>query len=101
MESNMLEKSVVESIPEITIVKKKMGRPKGSKNKRPIRKVAHTVPTKNPQKTDSFAIGVSQQHYWLITSIAEARNISRTDVLGGIIQLFVNNIDTGSASGAK
>lgn len=99
MESNMLEKSVVESIPEITIVKKRMGRPKGSK--KPIRKAARTVPTKNPQKTDSFAIGVSQQHYWLITSIAEARNISRTDVLGGIIQLFVNNIDTGSASGAK
>lgn len=101
MESNMLEKSVVESIPEITIVKKRMGRPKGSTNKRTVRKKTHTVPTKNPQKTDSFAIGVSQQHYWLITSIAEARNISRTDVLGGIIQLFVNNIDTGSASGAK
>lgn len=101
MESNMLEKSVVESIPEITIVKKRMGRPKGSKSKRIVRKKTNTVPTKNPQKTDSFAIGVSQQHYWLITSIAEARNISRTDVLGGIIQLFVNNIDTGSASGAK
>lgn len=61
------------------------------------RKVSKTLSTKNPKKTDSFAIGVSQQHYWLITSIAESRNMSRTDVLSGIIQKWIHNLDRGMA----
>lgn len=89
----MLEKSVVESIPEITIVKK-MGRPKGSKNKpnankAPRAKRAATPKMRNPKKTESFAVGVSPQHYWLISAIAEARSVPRMEVLEGIITKYI------------
>jgi len=87
----MLEKSVVESIPEITISKRKVGRPKSLKAK-PQKAAVQS------KKAEAHAITVSHQHYCFITSVAELKNISRMDVLGGIIQRFVDNMDTGSAA---
>ena len=76
---------------------KKMGRPKGSKNKNPRakrapRKVSVTPKMQNPKKTDSFAVGVSAQHYWLISALAEARSVSRMEILEGIISKYVASL---------
>ena len=80
---------------------KKMGRPKGSKNKKPSplrgvkrkpRKISVTPKMQNPKKTDSFAVGVSPQHYWLISALAEARSVSRMEILEGIISKYVASL---------
>lgn len=80
---------------------KKRGRPLGSKNKTAskatTRKVATRKPKstpkmRNPKKVDKFAIAVSAQHYWLISALAEARNVPRNEVLEGIINKFIAKI---------
>lgn len=80
----------------ITLIPKKRGRPLGSKNKphkakseTAHRKLKGTPKMHNPDKVSSFAIGVSSQHYWLISALAEARSVSRMVALEGIINKFV------------
>lgn len=41
-----------------------------------------------PGKTDAFAIGVSQEHYWLITAIAGAKGTNRMATLAKIIESY-------------
>ena len=43
----------------------------------------------NPEKTDKFAIGVSAEHYWLITGLAQGKTINRTKMLGQIIDHYI------------
>jgi hypothetical protein len=47
--------------------------------------------TLNPKKTDSFAVGVTTQHYWVITALAEGRGSNRSRMLEEIIEFYINN----------
>ena len=47
--------------------------------------------TLNPKKTDSFAVGVTTQHYWVITALAEGRGSNRYRMLEEIIEFYINN----------
>lgn len=89
----MSEELKIESIQPAP---KKRGRPAGSKNKpvakRKTRVVKVTPKMHNPKKTDNFAVGVSAQHYWLISALAEARSATRTEVLDGIINKYIASI---------
>lgn len=84
------------TVDSIQPAPKKRGRPAGSKNKpaakRKPRATKVTPKMHNPKKTDSFAVGVSAQHYWLISAIAEARSVSRMEVLDGIINKYIASI---------
>jgi len=46
----------------------------------------------NIQKQDSFAIGVTKEHYWMITGIAMGRNVGRTVVLEEIINAYAKTL---------
>ena len=43
----------------------------------------------NPEKTDKFAIGVSPEHYWLVTGLAQGKNTNRTNMLANIIDHYI------------
>ena len=43
----------------------------------------------NPEKSDKFAIGVSAEHYWLITGLAQGKNSNRTRMLEQIIDHYI------------
>lgn len=43
----------------------------------------------NPAKSDSFAIGVTAEHYWLITGMAQGRSNNRSGVLEEIIEHYI------------
>jgi hypothetical protein len=43
----------------------------------------------NPEKSDKFAIGVSPEHYWLITGLAQGKGINRTKMLSDIIDHYI------------
>lgn len=55
---------------------------------------AHTGPRKMPKtksflegsKSDGFAIGVSQEHYWLVTVLAMRDESNRMETLRGILE---------------
>ena len=46
------------------------------------------------QKTEGFAIGVSQPHYWVISALASGRKTTRTAVLQGIIDTYIRDVLT-------
>jgi len=48
--------------------------------------------TQNAEKQDSFAIGVSAPHYWMITAMAKTQNFSRTQALEGIIEHYIHTV---------
>lgn len=53
-------------------------------------KVTRTLPKmSNPDKTDKFAIGVSPEHYWLITGLAQGNKNNRTTMLASIIDHYI------------
>jgi hypothetical protein len=88
----MSEELKIESIQPVP---KKRGRPAGSKNKPASRKprvYKATPKMRNPKKVDGFAIGVCAQHYWLISALAEARKVTRHEVLEGIINKYIASI---------
>lgn len=43
----------------------------------------------NPTKSDSFAIGVTAEHYWLITGMAQGRASNRSSTLEEIIEHYI------------
>jgi hypothetical protein len=45
-------------------------------------------------KTDGFAIGVSQPHYWVISALASGRKTSRSAVLRDIIDQYIRDVLT-------
>ena len=47
----------------------------------------------NISKQDSFAIGVTKEHYWMITGIAMGRNVGRTVVLEEIINAYAKTLN--------
>jgi len=44
------------------------------------------------KKTDSFAIGVSQGNYWIVTALAQAKGLNRTAVLDQIVDHYVQTV---------
>lgn len=44
------------------------------------------------KKTDSFAIGVNQSNYWIITALAQAKGLNRTAVLDQVIEHYINTV---------
>lgn len=46
----------------------------------------------NAEKKDSFAIGVSPSHYWMITAMAQSKESNRLHVLGDIIEHYVRTV---------
>jgi len=44
----------------------------------------------DPNKTDGFAVGVSQPHYWVITALAHAKNKPRVQILEDIINHYIS-----------
>lgn len=51
------------------------------------------MPSKMPEKKlDGFAIGVSQAHYWVITTLAVAHGTNRTLELERIIDYYIQNV---------
>lgn len=67
---------------------KRRGRPSGSKNSKP-RVLKSTPKMQNPKKTESFAVGVIPQHYWLISAIAESQNVPRMVILERILNKYI------------
>lgn len=45
-------------------------------------------------KTEGFAIGVSQPHYWVISALASGKKTSRTAILHGIIDTYIREVLT-------
>lgn len=43
----------------------------------------------NPEKSDKFAIGVTPEHYWLITGLAQGKGMNRTRLLAQIIDHYI------------
>lgn len=43
----------------------------------------------NPGKSGGFAIGVSPEHYWLITGLGQGKSIHRTKMLSEIIDHYI------------
>jgi len=46
----------------------------------------------NAEKQDSFAIGVSSSHYWMITAMAQVKDSNRTHMLGEIIEHYIRTV---------
>lgn len=46
----------------------------------------------NIQKQEGFAIGVTKEHYWMITGSAMGRNVGRTVVLEEIINSYAKTL---------
>ena len=85
------------TITSIDPPKKKLGRPKGSKTNTaaPAAKKTRKFVARSDSrasKADNVSIALSAQHYWLISAIAEARNVTRIEVLDGIISRFIASI---------
>ena len=45
-------------------------------------------------KTEGFAIGVSQPHYWVISALASGKKTTRTAILQGIIDQYIRDVLT-------
>lgn len=45
-------------------------------------------------KTEGFAIGVTQLHYWVISALASGKKTSRTAILHGIIDTYIRDVLT-------
>jgi len=73
---------------------KRRGRPPGAKDRAPRKSPAFkkTVKTRNPGKVRNFAVAVTPQHYWLITAIAEAQNVARSEILEWMIGQFISTL---------
>jgi len=56
-----------------------------------MKKPPRPMPQVNKKKTESFAIGVSPAHYWMITALAEGRKSNRMAVLEEVIDNFIQN----------
>jgi hypothetical protein len=44
------------------------------------------------KKTESFAVGVSQSNYWIVTALAQAKGMNRTVVLDKMIEHYVQTV---------
>lgn len=57
----------------------------------PAKRTKNFVRMSNPTKQDKFAVGVSKDHYWLITGIANGKNQTRSAVVHDIIEYYINH----------
>ena len=50
------------------------------------------MPRINEKKKDGFAIGVSAEHYWVITAMAKGQESNRAQILEQIIDSYIHNV---------
>ena len=53
---------------------------------------ARKMPRLNEKKKDGFAIGVSAEHYWVITAMAKGQDSNRMQILEQIIDSYIHNV---------
>ena len=53
---------------------------------------AKRMPRVNDKKKDGFAIGVSAEHYWVITAMAKGQDSNRMQILEQIIDSYILNV---------
>ena len=53
---------------------------------------ARKMPSVNDKKKDGFAIGVSAEHYWVITAMAKGQESNRMQILEQIIDSYITNV---------
>ena len=57
------------------------------------KKKADTL-TASKHKTEGFAIGVSQPHYWVISALASGKKTNRSAILRDIIDQYIRDVLT-------
>lgn len=67
--------------------------PSAKKQKKPKEKKPEVLLAAK-SKTDGFAVGVTQPHYWVISALASGRKTTRTAVLQGIIDQYIRDVLT-------
>lgn len=88
---NATIKHVAEAVgTSLPYVYQVLGSPK--KEKKKVAKKTEIVLPKH--KTEGFAIGVSQSHYWVISALASGKKTSRTAILQGIIDKYIREVLT-------
>lgn len=50
------------------------------------------MPPVNDKKKDGFAVGVSAEHYWVITAMAKGQDSNRVQILEQIIDSYIHNV---------
>jgi hypothetical protein len=65
-------------------------KPKKAKTEK--KKADTLIPSKH--KTEGFAIGVSQPHYWVISALASGKKTSRSAILRDIIDQYIRDVLT-------
>jgi hypothetical protein len=65
---------------------------KKEKKAKVVKKPEVILTSKN--KTDGFAIGVTQPHYWVISALASGKKTTRTAILQGIIDQYIRDVLT-------
>jgi len=53
---------------------------------------ARRMPRVNEKKKDGFAVGVSAEHYWVITAMAKGQSSNRVQILEQIIESYIHNV---------
>ena len=67
--------------------------PSAKKQKKPKEKKPEVLLVPK-SKTEGFAVGVTQPHYWVISALASGRKTTRTAVLQGIIDQYIRDVLT-------
>jgi hypothetical protein len=66
----------------------------GAKNKAPKNPKKGLEISTHKHKTEGFAIGVNQPHYWVISALASGKKTTRTAILQGIIDQYIRDVLT-------
>jgi hypothetical protein len=66
----------------------------GAKNKAPKNPKKGLEILTHKHKTEGFAIGVNQPHYWVISALASGKKTTRTAILQGIIDQYIRDVLT-------
>jgi len=53
---------------------------------------AKRMPRVNEKKKEGFAIGVSAEHYWVITAMAKGQESNRMQILEQIIDAYIHEV---------
>ena len=59
--------------------------------KKPVRKKPTFVRMQTATKKESFAIGVTPEHYWFVSGIASGTNKARTKTLEEVIDFYIKH----------
>lgn len=64
------------------------------KDKKPKKSQKPEALLTSKHKTEGFAIGVTQPHYWVISALASGKKTTRTAILQGIIDQYIRDVLT-------